>query len=570
MSVFSTPLPVYPPRTPLTAINTPPTPPYQRMGWTGDAALVAEEFSLNFDASAFLTQWATTLSDSMHNTVDPTYVRGLLPAQVPDMTGGYHSDASWSSVWPTTLYTLYKAYGDTRLVAAFWEDLVLYIDTTVGEMGAGGIQKVPAGLGDWCPPGPAPGTDQGPKPDSAFSAGATFLLDVEHAVEIGLALGSPDAPRLQALWATLASQFNAAWAHSGYYGSSPTDGAQCAQAQAIAAGVVPPANLSAIAAYLVADIAAHGQHLSVGIIGQKYLARALTATGHSDTALDVYLQTTYPSHAWQFAHPDEPATTLWELWNAPSEGPGMNSRAHVMQASVGAWLYTDVAGIAQAPGSVGYASLLLWPRATTHAALPSASGALDTIRGSVGLQWEAGQSSFTATATVPVNTVAEVRLPYPAGTPPLSLTGSDGAPPVLCLAGAPENAPATLSCAPGGVITSVDFASFGTPTGSCAAGFSESTCAAPSSLAVLQAACLGLNSCTVSVGVDAFGDPCNGVVKHLDAAVSCSGGGSSTVFYANGTYVPGVSGVTGAWVNASTGTLSVAVGSGTYSLALSW
>ena len=39
----------------------------ERMGWTGDAALVAEEFSLNFDAAAFLTQWAATLNDATRN-----------------------------------------------------------------------------------------------------------------------------------------------------------------------------------------------------------------------------------------------------------------------------------------------------------------------------------------------------------------------------------------------------------------------------------------------------------------------------------------------------------------------
>jgi alpha-L-rhamnosidase len=549
------------------------------MGWTGDAALVSEEFSLNFDAAAFLTQWAGTLNDAMHNTVDPTYVKGLLPAQVPDMTGGYHSDASWSTVWPTTLYTLYKAYGDTRAAAAFWGDLVLYLDTTVGEMGAAGIKGIPAGLGDWCPPGEAPGTDQGPKPDPAFSAGATFLLDVQHAIELGSALGAPEVPRLQALWGTLAAQFNAAWARAGYYGSSPTAGAQCAQAQAIGAGVVPPANLSAVAAYLVADIAAHAQHLSVGIIGQKYLARALTATGHADTAVDVLLQTSYPSFGWAFEHPDEPATALWELWSAPSEGPGMNSRAHVMQASVGAWLYTDVAGISQQPGSAGYADLLLWPRVTTHAALPFASGSLDTIRGAVALAWSAAAANasagaapaFTATATLPANARGEVRLPFPPGTPPGALLLTDGAPPATCAADAPEGATVAFACAPGGAVSAVRFASFGTPRGSCAGGFAQGACHAASSQSVVEAACLGQSACSVAVDAAAFGgDPCFGTLKHFDGAVTCSGGGSSTTVFANGSYVPGVAGVTGAWLNASASTLSVAVGSGTYNLVLSW
>jgi len=331
----------------------------ERMGWTGDAALVAEEFSLNFDSSAFLTQWAHTLNDAMKNTVDPTYKPGLLPSQVPDMTGGYEADASWSSVWPSTLYALWKAYGDTRIVQTYWTDLLLYIDTQVAGM-KGDIKNIQAGLGDWCPPSASPTIDaQGPKPDSRFSAGATFLVDLTHVIEMSLALGASDTPRLQSLWQTLASQFNAAWARNGYYGSSPTDGAQTAQAQAIEAGVVPAANLSAVVSYLLADIAKHGGRTSVGIIGQKYLGRALSATGNSNTAISMMLQTDYPSFGWQcvfdwgqfralfapprygtdenispahtktpfsftctphapssrFNHPDEPSTTLWELWN---------------------------------------------------------------------------------------------------------------------------------------------------------------------------------------------------------------------------------------------------------------
>ena len=270
----------------------------ERMGWTGDAALIAEEFTFNFDAAAFLTQWTHTLNDAMHNTVDPTYKVGLLPSQIPDMTGGYEADASWSSVWPSTLHAMWKAYGDVRLVETYWTDLLLYIDTQVGNM-KGNIAHITAGLGDWCPPGPNPGDDQGPKPVSEYSAGGTFLVDLAHVIEMSVALGTPDTARLQALWQTLAAQFNAAWARAGYYGSSPTDGAQTAQAQAIGAGVVAASNLSAVAAYLVADIEKHGGKTSVGIIGQKYIGRALTATGNGDTAISMMLQTDYPSFGWQ-------------------------------------------------------------------------------------------------------------------------------------------------------------------------------------------------------------------------------------------------------------------------------
>ena len=349
------------------------------------------------------------------------------------MTGGYDADASWSSVWPSTLYALWKAYGDDHIVRLYWFDLINYMDTQASAMRGGNIANITAGLGDWCPPPADPTTDDmGPLPYSEFSAGATFLVDLAHVIEMSEAIGSEDTLQLQTNWNTWTAQFNAAWAHVDgagvWYGSNPTAGAQCAQAQAIGAGVVPAANLSAVAAYLVADIAKHGGHTSVGILGQKYIGRALTATGNADTAISMMLQTTYPSFGWQFNHPDEPSTTLWELWNGPNRGPGMNSRAHVMMGSVGAWLYTDVAGIAQAPGTAGYSNLLLWPRATTHGNLTQASGSYNSIRGIVAVDWSAAvANSFSLRATVPANAVAQVRLPFPAGTAPATLAVSEGA-----------------------------------------------------------------------------------------------------------------------------------------------
>jgi hypothetical protein len=507
----------------------------------------------------------------MHNTVDPTYQAGLLPSQVPDMTGGYNADASWSSVWPSTLHALWKAYGDARIVQAYWADLLAYMDKQVADM-KGDIKKIAAGLGDWCPPPATPDIDdQGPKPDSAFSAGGTFLVDLAHVIEMSEALGAPDTPRLKALWQTLAAQFNAAWAKNGgaYYGSSPTDGAQTAQAQAIGAGVVPPQNLSAVAAYLVADIAKHGGHTSVGIIGQKYLGRALTATGNGDAAIGMLLQTDYPSFGWQFNHPDEPSTTLWELWNAPNAGPSMNSRAHIMQGGVGAWLFTDVAGIAQAAGSAGYASLVLWPRATTHPNLTAAAGSYQSIRGTVAVDWAAAPAAFALRATVPANAAAEVRLPFPAGAAPAALVATEGPSGAPCAAEAPENTSVRFACAGGARITGVAFASFGSPLGTCGGGFKVGACNAANSSAVVASACVGQAECTFGANVTLFGDPCFGTKKWFSGAVTCSGVASNVIF-ANGTYVPGVPGVNGARLDAASATLSVSVGSGDFAFSLQW
>ena len=395
-------------------------------------------------------------------------------------------------------------------------------------------------------------------------------MDLSNIIEMAVALNAPDTARLQALWTTLAGQFNDAWAHGGaYYGSSPSDGAQTAQAHALGAGVVPAAGVPTIASYLMADIAAHSGHLSVGIIGMKHLMRALTATGNAWTAVNISLQTDYPSFGWTFNHPDEPATTLWELWNGPSEGPGMNSRNHIMEGAIGAWLYTDVAGIAQQPGSGGYTNLLLWPRATTHASLPYASGSFESIRGTIAVDWRAANGSFSLAATVPVGAAAEARLTFPAGASPAALVAREGAAPETCVAGAPENAPVTFTCPPGGSVTAVAFASFGTPTGSCAGGFATSSCNSANSTAILAAACVGQPSCTIDVSTALFGDDCYDTVKHLDAKLTCSSA-ASNVFWQNGAFIPGIAGITGAAINADASALAVTLSSGVYALSLSW
>jgi hypothetical protein len=215
--------------------------------------------------------------------------------------------------------------------------------------------------------------------------------------------------------------------------------------------------------------------------------------------------------------------------------------------------------------------LILWPRATTHASLPFASGSFESIRGTVAVDWAAAAQSFSLQATVPANAVAEVRLPIPAGVAASSLRVTDGvAPPAACVADAPENTAVHFQCPPGASVVNVSFASFGTPSGSCATGFSAGACSAATSASVVRAACVGQNACDIQVSDAAFGvDPCNGVLKRFSGQVVCSGDSSGVVF-ANGSYVPGVPGISGAWINATTATLSVATGSGLYNFVMTW
>ncbi|HNP54176.1 MAG TPA: hypothetical protein PKK69_06150, partial [Ferruginibacter sp.] len=77
-----------------------------------------------------------------------------------------------------------------------------------------------------------------------------------------------------------------------------------------------------------------------------------------------------------------------------------------------------------------------------------------------------------------------------------------------------ENATLSLSSPNGAVFTAVNFASYGTPTGSCGS-FATSTCHAATSSSVVSALAIGQSSFSVTANNATFGDPCVGTVKQL-------------------------------------------------------
>ena len=80
---------------------------------------------------------------------------------------------------------------------------------------------------------------------------------------------------------------------------------------------------------------------------------------------------------------------------------------------------------------------------------------------------------------------------------------------------APEGGSVTLTAPAGKVFTTVTFASYGTPNGSCGS-FTIGGCHASSSQSVVETALLNKNSATIDATNGFFGeDPCGGTVKRL-------------------------------------------------------
>ncbi len=79
---------------------------------------------------------------------------------------------------------------------------------------------------------------------------------------------------------------------------------------------------------------------------------------------------------------------------------------------------------------------------------------------------------------------------------------------------ADENGMVTLTVPPDNVITSIEFASYGTPNGTCGS-FTLGSCHAANSLSIVEAAFVGQVSASINASNGVFGDPCGGTVKRL-------------------------------------------------------
>src|SRR5579862_3153589 len=92
---------------------------------------------------------------------------------------------------------------------------------------------------------------------------------------------------------------------------------------------------------------------------------------------------------------------------------------------------------------------------------------------------------------------------------------------VVC-GSAAQNKTLSLACPAGETITSITFASFGTPKGTCG-GYTLGSCNSTNSKSIVSTACLGKASCSVPSTTTEFGgNPCPGTSKTLDVQVLCA------------------------------------------------
>lgn len=316
-------------------------PDREKLGWLGDTSVMFGSIVRNYDVAAFSRNVVRNMADSQTQ-------QGLVPDFVPayEIYGGaFGDDPNWGNAMILIPWGLYETYGDIETMRTYYANMQLYMNYLTSRVEGNLIEY---GLGDW----ETPETSAQSVPPSVVSTYGYYRA-AQTMSRVAAVLGyNDDSASYAALVANIASSFNAAFldrTNHTYYG-----GQQAADAFALDMAIVPEDQHQAVLDHLIASIRSAGNHAVVGVVGLQALIRVLAGAGRDDVIYDIAKETTYPSYGYEIVNG---ATSLTETWQMDANA----SFNHMMFGSMDEWFTSGLGGIQQAPGSAGYAKLVIKP-----------------------------------------------------------------------------------------------------------------------------------------------------------------------------------------------------------------
>ena len=371
----------------------------EKLGWLECSYLLAPSFFYRYDCRDWYRKIAHDVRDAQEPsgrvlTVAPSYPAGRFP-------GAFNWTVEWGAAAVLVPWHHYEWFGDPAVLRENFDMMRRFTDYLETQSKDG---LAPGGLGDWYDygHGHAPGPSR--FTPTQLSATATWALCAAAVSRAADVLGRPeDAKKYRALHARIAADFrrhfrdpaNGTLRHLG----SP----QCANAMALCAGLVPKSERAALVGQTVADLEKRGWQQTPGDVGHVYLIRALAEAGRSDVLHKVYSRRGVGSYGGILS---KGLTSLPETWDAMMDGG--QSLNHCMLGHVIEWYYGYVAGIRQAPDSVGWKRVVIGPN---PGPLDHAQATLQTPQGRVTSRWRKAGGTFRLETEIPAGTTATAILP---------------------------------------------------------------------------------------------------------------------------------------------------------------
>ena len=377
-------------------------PQREKRGWLEEDHLNGPALRYEFDLAPLFTKMLNDIADSqlpdgLVPTTAPEYAIFRDRGQTGDERGIFGDSPEWSSAFILVPWQQYEFDGDLNLFRAHYNAMTNYLGY-LGRRATNDI--VNYGLGDWY--------DLGPKPPGiaqltpiALTATAFYYQDAEIMSRAAALLGKDDDARQ---FSELAQNIRAAF-NARFYDPARrlyATGSQTADAIPLVMGLCDPANRDAVLEAIVRDVRQHGNALTAGDVGYRYLLCALAGGGRSDVIFDINDQSEKPGYGYQLKMGATSLTEAWTAWRAASQN-------HFMLGQIQEWFYHDLAGIQNAPDSAGFKKIIIDPQPVGD--LTWVRCQYHSVRGPISTEWRRAANQFTLDVTIPPNTAATVLVP---------------------------------------------------------------------------------------------------------------------------------------------------------------
>lgn len=392
----------------------------ERLGWTGDAAIISATACKNLYMPAFFHHFLYNVGE------EERYYQGAVPFFVPApktedwgdafwLNGNPDGCAIWSDVATMMPWAVYENYGDLALLRQDYPVMKTWVERIRRDDeadGGRGLWLRGRQLGDWLALDREDGDTQNPfgATDLPYTATAFYYYSASLTAKAAKALGyEEDQKDYQALCQKIKGAFLEEYFNQD--GTLRIPVTQTACVLSLFFGLYPEGKKDMVLNALKERIAARNNHLDTGFCGTPFLCRALSDNGANELAYTLFLNDDYPSWLYEV---NMGATTVWERWNSilpdgSISGTGMNSLNHYAYGSIVDWMYRNLCGLNPVEEAPGYKKAVIRPMPDKR--LPWAKLKLDTASGTYQVEWTYGEGGLHGSVTVPFDCQARLILP---------------------------------------------------------------------------------------------------------------------------------------------------------------
>ena len=358
-------------------------PQREKNGWIADGYIALDLALLNFDGITLYEKWLRDFEDNQRPAGN---ISGIIPSW------GWGFDDWIGPVWDASMFiipaTLYKYYGDRRVIEQMWPVCVKYLEYLKTKEKDGMLAY---GLGDW--------VYYKTYTNNIYTSTAFYYLDNVLMARFAEMLGKNSAP-YRAKAETFRQLINDKFFDPKtllYAG-----GTQAGQAVALALGLVPEGLEQGVADKLVEMIRNNGHNLDFGMLGSKYVPAMLAKYGYAEDAYLMIANPVAPSWAyWKTLG----LTALPETWVMDKDFKDA-SLNHVFLGDVSAWMVNTIAGINIEELPDGTCSMVIKPHFLEN--LQWAKAEYRSPKGMIRSSWQREGNKIRLKVTIPGNTLAKI------------------------------------------------------------------------------------------------------------------------------------------------------------------